>query len=93
MASLDKLLAFVDNEGGPVKLAGGRGVWDADAAVLVRFAKQLMERALRGDLKGVSKGESRGNKVIQYGEQKVTFYGPEKVFDEGRKALGYPCAN
>lgn len=93
MASLDKLLALVDKEGGQVKLAAGRGVWDSDAAVFVGFVKQFMERVLSGDAKGESKGESRGIKVIQYNEQKAAFFGPERVFDEGRRALGYPCAN
>lgn len=89
MASMDKLLALVYSEGGGVKLAAGRGVWDVDAVVLVGFVKRLMKRVLKGDVKGESKGESRGIKVIQYEQQKVAFFGPEMVFDEGRRALGY----
>lgn len=89
VASLDKLLALVYSEGGRVKLAGGRGVWDVDAVTLLGFAKRMMKKILKGELKAESKGESRGFKIVQYDEQKVGYFGPELVFEAGRKALGY----
>lgn len=90
LQSLDKLLSLVDSEGEGVKIAGGRGVWDADAGVLVKEAKRLIERALSGEVEVQEKGESRGNKLVEYGEGKIAFFGPESIFEDGRKATGAP---
>lgn len=93
MTSLDKLLALVHNERDGATLAGGRGVWDVDAGTLVGYVRGFMERVLRGSVVGEGKGESRGIKVIEYGEGKVSFFAPERVFEDGRKALGFAYAS
>lgn len=87
LQSLDKLLSFVHREGGGVKIAAGRGAWDVDAEELIKEAKGLIERALRGGVKGISKE----NGVSEYSAGRgVGFSGPERVFEEGRKAIGCP---
>lgn len=89
MASLDKLLALVYNERNGARLAGGRGVWNVDAGALLGFARGLMVGVLRGTVKGEVKGESRGIKVIEYSKEKMSFFGPDKVFEEGRRAFRF----
>lgn len=89
MASLDKLLALVYNERNGAKLAGGRGVWNVDAGALLGFARGLMVGVLNGTVKGEVKGESRGIKVIEYSKEKMSFFGPDRVFEEGRRAFGF----
>lgn len=78
-ASLDKLLAFVHMEGGGVKVAAGRGVWGVDAGALVGFVKELVERVLIGG----------GVRVIKCGEEKATFFGPERAFEESVKMFSH----